>query len=121
MHSVLGRKKRHIDTTTEIGEHDNNAIEFPEDKPTINSSHNQANGIVSAENHTNTYDNNRLVTFYQRVTGTSYTVVGVRHYAEYTIKVIACHDHDPVSNRTLCSLTAALTSARTKQSGMFKF
>jgi insulin receptor len=121
MYSVLGRKKRQVDTTTEVGEHDthdSHAIEFPEDKPPINSSHNQATGIASGENHTNTYDNNRLVTFYQKVTGTSYTVVGVRHYAEYTIKVIACHDHDPVTNRTLCSLTA-VTSARTKQSGMF--
>ncbi|XP_046460767.1 insulin-like peptide receptor isoform X3 [Daphnia pulex] len=114
---VLGRKKRHVDTTTEIGDPDNNAIEFPEDKPTINSSHNQAIGIAPGENHTNFYDgNNRLITFYQKVTGTSYTVVGVRHYAEYTIKVIACHDHDPFTNRTLCSMTAALTSARTKQS-----
>lgn len=121
MYSVLGRKKRQVDTTTEVGEHDthdSHAIEFPEDKPPINSSHNQATGIASGENHTNTYDNNRLVTFYQKVTGTSYTVVGVRHYAEYTIKVIACHDHDPISNKTLCSLTAALTSARTKQSCM---
>jgi insulin receptor len=117
-YSVLGRKKRHVDTTTEIGDPDNNAIEFPEDKPTINSSHNQAIGIAPGENHTNFYDgNNRLITFYQKVTGTSYTVVGVRHYAEYTIKVIACHDHDPFTNRTLCSMTAALTSARTKQSG----
>ncbi len=116
MYSVLGRKKRQADTTTETGDHENNIIEeFPE--ITINSSHNQAIGIVPGENHTNFYDdNNRLVTFYQKVTGTSYTVVGVRHYAEYTIQVIACHDHDLVRNRTLCSLTA-VTSARTKQSG----
>jgi insulin receptor len=68
------------------------------------------------------YDgNNRLITFYQKVTGTSYTVVGVRHYAEYTIQVMACHDHDPVRNRTLCSPTAAMTSTRTKKSGMFYF
>jgi insulin receptor len=117
MYSVFGRKKRQVDTTTENGENDSHAIEF-QDKPTNYSSHNQATGIASGENHTNTYDNNRLVTFYQKVTGTSYTVVGVRHYAEYTIKVIACHDHDPISNKTLCSLTAALTSARTKQSCM---
>ncbi|EFX63421.1 putative insulin receptor [Daphnia pulex] len=115
---ILGRKKRQADTTTETGDHDNNhdnniVEEFPE--VTINSSHNQAIGIVPGENHTNTYDNHRLVTFYQKVTGTSYTVVGVRHYAEYTIQVIACHDHDPVRNRSLCSLTA-VTSARTKQS-----
>ena len=118
MCSVYGRKKREADTTTESGDHENNLIEFPDDKPMINSSHNPAIGIVPGENHTNTYDNNRLVTFYQKVTGTSYTVVGVRHYAEYTIKVIACHDYDPLRNRTLCSVTAALTSVRTKQSGM---
>jgi insulin receptor len=122
-HSVHGRKKRRADAMTETGDHDNNhdnnvVEEFPE--ITINSSHNQAIGIVPGENHTNTYDNHRLVTFYQKVTGTSYTVVGVRHYAEYTIQVIACHDHDPVRNRSLCSLTA-VTSARTKQSGKYLF
>ena len=118
IYSVHGRKKRQVGTTTEILDQENNLFsEFPEEKPTINSSHNQAIGIVPGENHTNTYDNNRLVTFYHKVTGTSYTVVGVRHYAEYTIQVIACHDHDPVRNRTLCSLTA-VTSARTKQSGI---
>uniref|UniRef100_A0A0P5G2J5 Tyrosine-protein kinase receptor n=1 Tax=Daphnia magna TaxID=35525 RepID=A0A0P5G2J5_9CRUS len=112
---IFGRNKRHVDTTTAVGEHDMNAIEFPEEKPMINSSQNQATAMIANENHTNIYDNNRLVTFYQKVTGTTYTVVGVRHYAEYTIQVVACHDPDPVRGRTLCSMTA-VTSARTKQS-----
>ncbi|KAI9561263.1 putative insulin receptor [Daphnia sinensis] len=112
---IFGRNKRHVDTTTAVGEHDMNAIEFPEDKPMINSSQNQATAMIANENHTNIYDNNRLITFYQKVTGTSYTVVGVRHYAEYTIQVVACHEPDPIRGRTLCSMTA-VTSARTKQS-----
>jgi insulin receptor len=112
-----------VGTTTETGDHDidNHLIdEFSEH--TTTSSHNQAIGIAPGENHSNMYDgNNRLITFYQKVTGTSYTVVGVRHYAEYAIQVMACHDHDPVRNRTLCSPTAAMTSTRTKKSGMFYF
>ncbi|KAI9561261.1 putative insulin receptor [Daphnia sinensis] len=105
---IVGRYKRQI----ELNDHDMNAIEFPEENPMINSSNNQAS-MTAKEYHTNTYDNNRLVTFYQEVTGTSYTVVGLRHYAEYTIEVVACHD--PIGNTRLCSKTA-VTSARTKQS-----
>lgn len=70
----------------------------------------------AGENHTNTYYRNRLVTFYGNVTGTSLTISGVRHYAEYTVEVRACHSIDS-NNRTLCSKTA-VAQARTKQSGM---
>jgi len=76
-----------------------------------------ATGI--GENRTNTYEDNRLVTFYRNVTGTTSTLVGVHHFTRYTIQVVACHDHDPVRNRILCSETAAITSARTKKNGMF--
>ena len=87
----IGKQKRHIGSTTDFSEYINNGhVKFVEDKNT----------------------------FLYKVTGTSYTVVGLRNYVEYTIKVMACHDRDPVSNRTLCSETA-VTSARTKQMGLY--
>ena len=102
-----------MDTTTE-GNGENGAVdphEFPEPNP------NAEVPKAPNENHTNTLYRERLISFYQKVTGaTSYTVVRVRHFAEYTIEVQACHDLDPLTNKTLCSMTA-VTSARTKQSG----
>ncbi len=110
------RNKREVDTTTEMGQNGViDELEFPENTPIYQQD--PATAKLASENYTNTFDlSNRLITFYQKVTGTSYTVVGVRHYAEYTIQVLACHDPDHFKNVTLCSMTA-VTSARTKQSG----
>lgn len=87
-----------------------------------------SSGLVSekaGENHTDTFYQNRLERFRRQVTAPpgaltiSTIVVQVRHYAEYTIEVYACHDPDPYHrepNTTLCSRTA-VTSARTRQLG----
>ena len=108
------RNKREVDTTTEVGQ---NGVVDDHEFPEPQFQQDPSTAKLASENYTNTYDgSNRLITFYQKVTSTSFTVVGVRHYAEYTIQVYACHDPD-ANNATLCSMTA-VTSARTKQSGM---
>jgi len=103
---MLSRNKRQAETPTELGvvEGTGSAHEFP-DQP--------SSEVKTVENRTNTYHNGRLITFYQEVTDTtSYTVRGLRYYADYAISVHACHE-----NFTLCS-KHAVTSARTKQEGM---
>lgn len=60
----------------------------------------------------------KLLYFYKMVNVTDrpleVLVVGALHYAEYTIEVVACHDWDPNTNKTLYS-RKAVTSVRTKE------
>lgn len=108
-----------MDTTTETDENgiDHPAEEFPPDQP-ANHQPDPSSSKEINENHSMTRHRGRLVTFYGKVAGTSFTISDVRHYAEYTIEVRACHDFDPSSNKTLCSKTA-VAQARTKQKGIF--
>lgn len=115
--SVLQRTRRSVDDAAAgngiadgegAGDDGAHALnEFPQNL-------NVSQQVETPENRTNVFHRDRLIEFTQKVTGTSYTVTGLRHYAEYTIIVFACQDPPPHRPNPVCSKTA-LTSARTKQ------
>ena len=122
---MIPRAKREINTDAANNNGLSNGVSgnLPEEFPdTAN-----GNGLIpekAGENHTDTFYQGLLEKFRRQIDVTpgalsiSTTVLHVRHYAEYTIEVYACHDPDPLKNNTtLCSRTA-VTSARTKQKGV---